>query len=76
MQDSEKRLVSKAEEYNTKKPELLGYEEMKVILCVRARTHTHVLLELLGYEEMKVIVCVCAHTHTCCWSCWATRKCG
>ena len=41
MQDSEKRLVSKAEEYNTKKPELLGYEEMKVILCVRARAHTH-----------------------------------
>ena len=40
MQDSEKRLVSKAEEYNTKKPELLGYEEMKVIVCVRVHTHT------------------------------------
>ena len=34
---AQNRVVAKAEEYNTKKPELVGYEELKQVVAYTAR---------------------------------------
>ena len=62
--------VSKAEEYNTQKPELLGYEEMRQMdPSVLAGGTIAFLFSfppafVLGHKEMRQIGDTHAHTHT------------
>ncbi len=61
---AQNRVVAKAEEYNTKKPELVGYEELKQVVAYTARCkHTSAYVSIR--QHASAYVSTRQHTSAC-----------